>query len=182
MLSKNTIIDLWWMLTDIPTVMNAEMATVIDEDFIGWPSGTEVEKIWHWFDGQYAGFGGVHALMYDNPQPERKCQVWTPHGCLECYAKHEQDTGADYPGIYVDLRVTEEQKAGKVIGDVICCVEYNSADDWIQIVPYADLEADEGVPTLGDHWDPETGIAVVSGYENALPPYWHNENEKEMTS
>ena len=51
-----------------------------------------------------------------------------------------------YPGIYVDLRVTEEQKAGKVIGDVICCVEYNSADDWIQIVPYADLEADEGVP------------------------------------
>ena len=80
------------------------------------------------------------------------------------------------------MRVTEEQKAGKVIGDMICCVEYNSADDWIQIVPYADLEADEGVPTLGDHWDPETGIAVVSGYENALPPYWHNENEKEMTS
>ena len=71
MLSKNTIIDLWWMLTDIPTVMNAEMATVIDEDFIGWPSGTDVEKIWHWFDEQYADFGGVHALMYDNPQPER---------------------------------------------------------------------------------------------------------------
>ena len=129
------------------------------------------EDIWHWFDEQYADFGGVHALMYDNPQPERKFQVWTPHGYLECYAKHEQDTGADYPGIYVDLRVTEEQKAGKVIGDMICCVEYNSADDWIQIVPYADLEADEGVPTLGDHWDPETGIAVVSGYENALPPY-----------
>ena len=54
MLSKNTIIDLWQMLTDIPTVMNAEMATVIDEDFIGWPSGTDVEIIWHWFDEQYA--------------------------------------------------------------------------------------------------------------------------------
>ena len=42
MLTKNTIIDLWWMLANVPTTMSGSLATVLDEDFLGWPVGTTV--------------------------------------------------------------------------------------------------------------------------------------------
>ena len=70
MFSKNTIIDLWQELGDIPVIINSENTTVIDapNGFMGWPQGTDVEEIWTWFDDQYKDYGGVYALMYGNPQ------------------------------------------------------------------------------------------------------------------
>jgi hypothetical protein len=134
MLTKNTVINLWETLSSIPTSINDQNATVIDEDFLGWPAGTDVETIWKWFDDKHAAFGGVHALMYNDPQPDRKFHVWTPRGVLECYAKNEgKDSAANYPGLFVDLKVTDEQKSGKVAGDLICCIEYDSEQDHIQI-------------------------------------------------
>ena len=66
MLNKNTLLDLWTALSNIPTKYDEGSApVVIDEPFLGWPSGTNVETIWRWFDEQFAEFGGVHALMYD---------------------------------------------------------------------------------------------------------------------
>lgn len=135
-LSKNTVIELWHELANVPTVMNGEMATVIDEDFLGWPAGTDVEEIWHFFDDQFADYGGVHVLMYEDPQPERKFRVSTPEGIIECYAKHEKDSDADYPGVYVDIRYTKKQLEEKQIGDMAAVVEYDSGTGNFQTVTY----------------------------------------------
>ena len=157
-LSKNTVIELWHELANIPTVMNGAMATVIDEDYLGWQAGTDVEEIWHWFDDQFADFGGVHVLMYENPQPTRKFQVQTPAGIIEVYAKHEGvDSEQDYPGVYVDFRHNREQLAGKELGDMIGCVEYNSCKDMMQVEVYASLEKEE--PTFSEFW--EDGIVCL---------------------
>ena len=153
MLTKNTLIDLWSMLSNIPTVINDQNVTVLDEDFLGWPVGTDVETVWHWFDDQFADFGGVHALMYDNPQPDRKFQVWTPRGILECYAKHEGKVSGKeiYPGVYINLRVTDEQKASEVVDRQVCCVEYDSCSKHLQTLVYQ-LMVDE--PTHFEVYEP----------------------------
>lgn len=124
MLCKNTLIDLWSMLGDVPTVINDEMKTVIDDDFLGWPAGTEVETVWHWFDAQFAAFGGVHVLMYDHPEPDLKFQVYTPAGILEV---SYEDWGNDekgqplYPGVEIRLIRPKEEN----LYDLICRVEYD---------------------------------------------------------
>ena len=142
MLSKNTILDLWSELGDIPTSINSNAETVVDAEFLGWPVGTNVEEIWHWFDEQFKDYGGVYALMYENPQPERKFQVETPAGIIECYTKHEKDNADDYPGVYIDVRHTAKQLAGVDVGDLAAVVEYESANGYIQTVAY-ELEREE---------------------------------------
>lgn len=176
MLSKNTIIELWASLTDVPTRVNSGRVTVIDDDFLGWRQGTDVEEIWHWFDDQYAAFGGVHALMYDNPEPDRRFQVWTPHGILEAYSKHGGlDAVEDYPGICIGLRVTWEQKTGDVEDDLVCQVEYDPCEDVLQIVPYADMDVEE--PSEGIVPDRESPIMIITGYEGCLEDKEeHNDN------
>lgn len=44
---------------------------IMDSPFCGWPAGTDREKVWHWFDGQYARWGGVHALMFPDEHNKR---------------------------------------------------------------------------------------------------------------
>lgn len=152
MLTKNTIIDLWGELGDVPVVINEKNVTVIDQDYMGWPIGTDVEDIWHWFDDQFKDYGGVHALMYENPQPERKFRVSTPDGVIEVYSKHKGvDSEEDFPGVYIDIRRTPSQLSGKEVGDIACCVEYDSCSKHLQTVVYQ-LMQDE--PTYVEVYEP----------------------------
>lgn len=79
-LSKKTI-ELMWQDNDVPINDREE----IDDDFCGWPRLTDREEIWHWFDEQYAEWGGIHALMFPNEHKksqygevsaEANLQVW----------------------------------------------------------------------------------------------------------
>lgn len=60
-LSKKTI-ELMWRDFDAPMNEREE----IDDEWCGWPRFTDRYEIWHWFDEQYALYGGVHALMFPN--------------------------------------------------------------------------------------------------------------------
>ena len=51
--------DLWLQFGDIP--MNPETEQ-IESDFLHFPSGTDKEDIWHWFDERWPG--GVYELLY----------------------------------------------------------------------------------------------------------------------
>ena len=42
----------------------------IERSWCGWECGTSVHEIWHWFDAQYAQWGGVHALMFPSEHKE----------------------------------------------------------------------------------------------------------------
>lgn len=57
--------------------------------------------------------------------------VDTPLGKLKVYAKHDTDTPADYPGLFVDL-VTPAYPEG----DMLACVEYDSSDKLLQTCVY----------------------------------------------
>lgn len=50
---------LWSLLEDVP--MNPETEQ-LEDDFLGFPEGTDRETVWHWFDEHYPG--GVHSLLY----------------------------------------------------------------------------------------------------------------------
>lgn len=137
MLSKNTIINLWHELEDTPFIERPDCEQILDtpDGFMGFPYGTTKGEIWDWFDKAYKPWGGLEALM-DDPQPERKFQVKTPVGIIECYAKHEVDSDADYPGVFVDIRRTPDQLSGKAIGDLAACVEYDSGSGHLQTCVY----------------------------------------------
>jgi hypothetical protein len=67
MLSKATI-EALWRDNDVPVNGFDE----IDDDFCGWGRLTDRDEIWHWFDEQYARWGGVHALMFPDEHPEAR--------------------------------------------------------------------------------------------------------------
>lgn len=169
MFEKNTVIDLWDAFGKVPTREAENGAQVIDDPkgFLGWPDGTDIETVWRWFDEAFEEWGGVYTLLYECPPKERRFFVNTPDGVIECYAKHEGvDSQCDYPGVYVDLRSTNEQKSGKTIGDLVCCVEYDNAHERIQVVPYADLTIDE--PSFGEMCDYDSAVIVVTGYGDSI--------------
>ena len=186
-LSKNTVIELWGELANIPTVMNGDMQTVIDEDFLGWPAGTDVEEIWHFFDDQFADYGGVHVLMYEDPQPERKFRVYTPAGVIECYSKHEKDSDADFPGVYVDIRYTKKQLAEKQIGDLAAVVEYDSCTGNFQTVSYRPCQDEPASVEVYDREEEEPSDMTygdfLSKYKNEIDCLdVYDENGEEITN
>ena len=61
-LSDRLIENLWMIFGDVPTLLDDDLHTVTDEEFMDWPIGTDIEDIWHWFDKAYSK--GVHELMY----------------------------------------------------------------------------------------------------------------------
>lgn len=61
----------------------------------------------------------------------------TPLGKLRVYAKHDEDCAADYPGVFIDF-VKDERD----YGEMLCCVEYESACNRLQTVAYQP-DADE---------------------------------------
>lgn len=144
-MTKNTMIDLWNEFANVPVVINQENITVIDDPrgFMGWPAGTDVEDVWRWFDEEFAEFGGVHALMYDNLQPERKFHVQTPGGIIECAANDD----GDYPGVYVRLNRSSDQIAGTKLGDLACVVEYDTKVEAFLSCIYAE-DRDEPVKVV----------------------------------
>ncbi|MBQ6403321.1 MAG: hypothetical protein IJI27_05395 [Oscillospiraceae bacterium] len=138
MLKKNTILNLWDLLGTIPTSTDeGSSPVVIDTPFLGWPVGTKVETIWKWFDEQANGYGGVCALMYGQVFPERRFDVETPEGILRISSKLEDDDEEAYPGVWVDLLHTEEEKRGDFPGNAIICVEYDSSKGVLQSIRYA---------------------------------------------
>ena len=172
-MKKDTVVDLWNEFKNVPAILTDSGKKVIDtpEGFLGFPMYTDVEDIRNWFDVEFAQWGGLNALMDKTVQPDRTFDVETPDGILRCYAKHEGvDHTDDYPGIFVDLCYTEEQKTGKTVGDLICCVEYDSMKKHLQIVPYPDLSDDSPCP--GDFFDPESGTMVVYNYGDSAKQVW----------
>lgn len=65
MLSKATI-EALWRDNDVPVNYLDE----IDDDFCGFERLTDRHEVWRWFDEQYARWGGVHALMFQDEHPE----------------------------------------------------------------------------------------------------------------
>lgn len=181
---KNTIIDLWNAFGKVPVDDSGDVI-VIDqpEGFLGWADGTNVEDIWHWFDEAYEAYGGVAALMYEPQQIERRFSVQTPDGIIECYAKHEgKDCAEDYPGVYIDLRRTKDQLADKQIGDLACCVEYDSCAQVLQTVVYKPgfdepqcIEVYEPLQTFAEFVDKHAyDIVMMDVYDangDAIPDY-----------
>ncbi len=55
--SKDQLIALWILFGDIPI----DDRDLIEEEFLGFPAGTDRFDIWHWFDERYPG--GVHTLI-----------------------------------------------------------------------------------------------------------------------
>ena len=95
-LSKKAIEEMWESF-DVP--MNNDEK--IDEDWCGWPKGTDRYEIWHWFDEQYAKYGGVHALMFPSEHKKSEygeviasvdLQVWV-HDYATTFYSFEFDCG-----------------------------------------------------------------------------------------
>lgn len=166
-LLKNSLLDLWSALGEIPVTCGPRSETVTAEDFLGWPAGTDVETIWHFFDEQFAASGGVAALMYDAPQPDRGFQVSTPVGVLEVYSKHQgKDSDKDFPGVFVDIRRTPAQLSRKEDGDIVCCVEYDSAEKRLQSILYQPSKEE---PTHKEVFEPlMTYGDFISRYEDEI--------------
>ena len=148
-MSKNTIIEMWELFGKVPTNEDEDGNLTLAEQFMGWDIGTDIKEVWTWFDEQFEKWGGVASLLYETQKKERKFTVETPDGIIECYSKHEGiDCQCDYPGVYIDFRSTDEQKKNEVVGDLLCCVEYDSGKEKLQVVTYADLADDS--PSFGD--------------------------------
>jgi len=139
MLNRNTIIDLWHEFEDVPFVERADCEQYLDlpEGFMGFPWGTTKQTIWDWFDKAYQPWGGLTELLEGNPQPERKFQIKTPAGVIECYSKHQGvDSDMDYPGVYIDIRYNRMQLADKQLGEMVACIELDSATGNMQTCVY----------------------------------------------
>ncbi len=170
MLNKNTVIDLWHALEDTPFVERADCEQILDDPdgFMGFPYGTTKGAIWDWFDQNYKQWGGLRALLEDDPQPERKFSVHTPAGVIECYAKHETDSDADFPGIYVDIRYNRKQLAEKQIGDLAAVVEYDSCTGNFQTVTY---RPGQDEPVSVEVYDREEESVSMSDLETAYAKF-----------
>ena len=68
MIKKKTVEALWDAFGDC----NRDDDDCIDSPFCGLECGTNVHEIWHWFDRQYARWGGVHALMFPDKHKKSK--------------------------------------------------------------------------------------------------------------
>lgn len=138
MLSKNTVLDLWHEFENVPFVERSDCEQFLDapEGFLGFPYGTTKATIWDWFDKAFQPWGGLPELLENDPQPERKFQVQTPAGIIECYAKYDTDTPGDYPGVYIDVRSSRKQLSNEQVGDLAAAVEYDSTTGNLQTVVY----------------------------------------------
>ena len=105
--------------------------------------------------------------MYDTPQPDRGFQVSTPVGVLEVYSKHQgKDSDKDFPGVFVDIRRTPAQLSRKEDGDIVCCVEYDSAEKRLQSILYQPSKEE---PTHKEVFEPlMTYGDFISRYEDEI--------------
>lgn len=111
---KSTIERLWNEFGDCPINDLEE----IDEEFCGWERLTDREEIWHWFDEQYAQWGGVHALIFPDEHKEQgeNEHCFTVGATLHVWGVDEDDMRKNlhalwglYPDIIVaDYEVVEE--------------------------------------------------------------------------
>lgn len=74
--------DLWAEFSDVSMDPETEC---MDEPFMGFPSGTHREDIWHWFDERHSK--GVVYLLYGGPEdyvPESRRLYGLKKLCTEC--------------------------------------------------------------------------------------------------
>ncbi len=137
---KNTVIDLWDELgkARFSETEDGERRLEENDGFLGFRRGTSANEILQWFDRAFAEWGGLNALPMI--PMDRKFTVETPVGIIEVYAKTDEDDPDSYPGVYIDIRRTENQLNGSVIGDLACCVEYDSSAQRMQVVTYQPAE------------------------------------------
>lgn len=62
---------------------------------------------------------------------DREFYIDTPVGRLHVYAKHDSDNAENFPGVYIDL-----VKDNDDYGDMLACVEYDSAENNLQTCVY----------------------------------------------
>lgn len=81
---------------------------------------------------QYRFEKAVLELDVEHEKDIRFFFIDTPAGKLKVWAKTNVDEDDDYPGVFVDLVCNERQN----YGDLIACVEYDSAMERLQTVAY----------------------------------------------
>lgn len=92
-------------------------------------------------------------LSWTEKVPEqREFIVDTPLGKLKVYAKHNTDTPADYPGVYVDL---VDEVTGNLIS--LTTVEYNPTDHRLQTIAYGSPDLNDEPTALIIHKDGDEG-------------------------
>ncbi len=148
-MKKNTILDLW--KTFVNSIKEDDSgSTVLRKPFLGWKTETNADEIMKWFDAQTQDFGGLNALRKGKISEDKHFVVHTPSGTMSVWAKYEGKAPEDYPGVYVDL-LSDDQPETDKYGNLLCCVEYDSAKGLINIIPYADIKCNE--PCFGSNID-----------------------------
>ena len=77
--------ELWAELEDVPMDPETER---IEQEFFGWPTGTQREEIWHWFDKRHSK--GIAYLLYGDRvdrAPETAKLLHLKQLCFECESK-----------------------------------------------------------------------------------------------
>lgn len=112
--------ELWEQFGDVS--MNPE-TECIEEEFRGFPVGTNREEIWHWFDERYSK--GIAYLMYDGGEdyvPE-SCRLYgLKKLCGEC---ESTDCQFNHNG---ECRVALVHERKPRITDEDGCLDYNPGD------------------------------------------------------
>ena len=74
--------EMWRRFGDVPMDPETEC---IEEQFMGWGSGTHREEIWHWFDRRHSK--GIAYLLYNeglDRTPEAAKLLYLKQLCIEC--------------------------------------------------------------------------------------------------
>lgn len=74
------------------------------------------------FDAYIKYYEEMHKKAFN-----RDFNIDTPLGQLRVYAKHQTDSPNDFPGVYIDIKETN---------DMLACVEYESVDKQLQTCVY----------------------------------------------
>lgn len=134
---------LWEELEDVPMDPETEC---IEEAFYIWPTGTDREEIWHWFDERYSK--GVPYLLYGDGSDctdQIAKLVYLKQFCIEC----ESQTCQFYHDGECRLALVCERKP--VITEEDGCADYIFKKDEIQAFTPMEIPSALGVRTpLGE--------------------------------
>ena len=107
----------------------------IDSPWCGWEAGTDREEIWHWFDGQYARWGGVHALMFPGEHPSTRT---SPNGSVTARVNLQawcRGYAIELESIEFDCSLALDNMPLAVIKTLVCSrADYDTDDVYYEAV------------------------------------------------